>query len=84
MPALHEETFQNPKKYKGSIWFTKGKTKSGHTFVRKDRPFDKQSYGISEEEYNWLTNRHKAQKLWAYKHFPQHKVHPMRSKEQSK
>ncbi len=57
-----------PKRYRGSIGYSKFETKSGILLLSKDRPFKRERYQVVPEEFEWLTNYRRASALWYYKH----------------
>lgn len=59
--------FEPSRSYRGCISYVK--TKEGNIFhIVKNRPFKKQSYRISREDYRWCDNHNKASSLWYYSH----------------
>lgn len=60
--------FIKPKAYKGSINYSKIKSKDDKYLICKDRPFGIQRYRIKEDDFNWCTNYKKASNLWYYVH----------------
>lgn len=68
MSLKEEIIFPNGKGYKGRLVYAKGITPSGKFFVEK-RPYRDKSYRISKTEYDYITDRKKAETLCAYYHF---------------
>ena len=60
--------YQN-KNYKGCIRWFKLKIGNGVFKVEKRRPYGYQSYRITPEEFEWITDCKKAEAMWAYYHY---------------
>lgn len=78
--------FIKSRKYKGNITYSKTKAKNGEYFICKNRIFNKQEIGISEDDFNWCTNYKKASSLWKHYYKPglnhmrlSHDKHPRKS-----
>lgn len=66
---VHQVVFDNPKKYKGCITYAKLIIAEKYHKIEKRRAFRYDSYGITKEEYDYITSRKKAEKIWAWYHF---------------
>ena len=64
-----EHVFKRHKKYKGCIKYAKLIIEGKHFKIEKRRPFGWESYTITKEEYDSITNNKIAATIWAWHHF---------------
>jgi len=66
---MEEIRLHQGKHYKGSIRWFKLRLSSGVCKVEKRRPFGSDSKRITQEEFDWITDARRAEKMWGFYHY---------------
>ncbi len=66
---MQETRLQGSRNYKGAIRWFKLKFRDGRCKVEKRRLFGNDSYKITPEEYDWITDARKAREMWDFYHY---------------